>query len=158
MIDCKSVDDYKILNAITDLETTKLEKVTICSHQHLWSFGHKITPKTHIYMFDADHWLNSYLYSLQQPIDLLHMTNLVDQLSYRYGLEGNAILKEVCENIVTQLCIFTARFHAHIGKYLTNTQVTNLDFVGLPDDTRDIYIRRLVSEIEAYISDYKTEL
>lgn len=91
IIDCKSADDYKILHAITDLKSSVLETITLCTHQQIWSFRHKITPQHHIYFFDSDHWLNSYLQSMQQPIDLLHLSNLADQLTYRYELEEHPL-------------------------------------------------------------------
>jgi hypothetical protein len=158
LIDCKSVDDYKILNAITDLQVNRLEKITLCTHQHLRSFKHKIEETTHIYFFDSDHWLGSYLHSLQQPIDLLHITNLADQLAYRYTIEENISLQKACASIVTQLCIFSSYFHHQIGKYFSNTQATTIECSALSDDYSERKALRLLHELQAYIEDYRNEL
>jgi hypothetical protein len=86
------------------------------------------------------------------------MTNLADQLAYRYEIEGNIKLKEICNTIVTQLCIFSAYFHYQIGKYFSNTPVTTLDCSALSDDYSERKAWRVLQEIQDYINNYSIEI
>jgi hypothetical protein len=126
MIDCKSLDDYKIFHALFDHYDQALDHITLCSHQQLWQFAHKISPHDKVYVFDTDHWLTSYLQQLQQDVDLLFLINLCDQMYYRFELEKHQEAADICKNLVIQLTIISARLHIHLARYF-NTSINSYE-------------------------------
>lgn len=158
MVDCKSLDDYRVLHSISDTSSQQLNGITLATHQHLWQFANKITPETTVVFLDHDHWLHSYLQHMQQPIDLLYIINLIDQLRYRVALEQDINLATIISQIVMQVTIRYGRFHNYISHYITGHTATEIDIIDLPSDTSDTTCYRHLIEINNYIQSYHTQL
>ena len=150
MIECKSADDYKFLNAITTLHASKLDTIILCSHQHLREFSHKIKPEAQVYFLDNDHWFSSYIHYLKSPIDILFLINAVEQLAYKYELLGKTDISKQLNIIETQLCFVSARLHIHFIEYFKQNN-TEYESLGLEEDQKSRYARRLIQEIDSYI-------
>jgi DNA polymerase III epsilon subunit-like protein len=158
MVDCKSLDDYRVLHSISDTSSQQLSGITLATHQHIWQFANKITPETTIVFLDHDHRLHSYLHHVQQPIDLLYIINLIDQLRYRVALEQHINLANIISQIVIQVTIRYGRYHSYISHYITGHTATEVDIIDLSSDTFDDTCYRHLVEINNYIQLHHTQI
>lgn len=116
MIEANSLDDYKIFNAITTLKTQTQKGVLLCTHQQLFQFTHKIGKEYTVLFFDHERRYQNYSRQMKQAFDPLYLINLIDQLQYKYMIQGKEELLQVCKTYLDTLSIFIGILSAEINQ------------------------------------------